>query len=48
VIIYKTRSFVGVASLKENRWARKQDLDDLSLRKAVEEMVAGLYDADFR
>jgi hypothetical protein len=38
VIIYKTRWF--------DRWARKQDLDDLSLCKAVEEMVAGLYDAD--
>jgi hypothetical protein len=38
VIIYKTRWF--------DRWARKQDLNDLSLCKAVEEMVAGLYDAD--
>jgi hypothetical protein len=38
VIIYKTRWF--------DRWARKQDLDDLSLCKAVDEMVAGLYDAD--
>jgi hypothetical protein len=38
VIIYKTRWF--------DLWARKQDLDDLSLCKAVEEMVAGLYDAD--
>jgi hypothetical protein len=38
VIIYKTRWF--------DRWARKQDLDDLSLCKAVEEMLAGLYDAD--
>jgi hypothetical protein len=38
VIIYKTRWF--------DRWARKQDLDDLSLCRAVEEMLAGLYDAD--
>ena len=38
MIIYKTRWF--------DRWARKQDLDDLSLCKAVEEMLAGLYDAD--
>jgi hypothetical protein len=38
VIIYKTRWF--------DRWARKQDLDDLSLCRAVEEMVSGLYDAD--
>jgi hypothetical protein len=38
VIIYKTRWF--------DRWARKQDLDDLSLCKAVDEMLAGLYDAD--
>jgi hypothetical protein len=38
MIIYKTRWF--------DRWARKQDLDDLSLCKAVEEMVVGLYDAD--
>ncbi len=38
MIIYKTRWF--------DRWARKQDQDDLSLCKAVEEMVAGLYDAD--
>jgi hypothetical protein len=38
VIIYKTRWF--------NRWARKQDLDDLSLCNAVDEMLAGLYDAD--
>jgi hypothetical protein len=38
VIIYKTRWF--------DRWARKQDLDDLSLCGAVDEMLAGLYDAD--
>jgi len=29
-----------------NRWARKQELDDLSLCRAVEEMIAGLYEAD--
>ena len=38
MIIYKTRWF--------NKWAYKQDLDDLSLCTAVEEMIAGLYDAD--
>jgi hypothetical protein len=38
VIIYKTRWF--------DRWARKQDLDDLSLCRAVDEMLAGLYEAD--
>jgi hypothetical protein len=38
VIIYKTRWF--------DRWARKQDLDDLSLCRTVDEMLAGLYDAD--
>jgi hypothetical protein len=38
VIIYKTRWF--------DRWARKQDLDDLSLCRAVDEILAGLYDAD--
>jgi hypothetical protein len=38
VIIYKTRWF--------NRWARKQDLDDPSLCRAVDEMLAGLYDAE--
>ena len=38
MIIYKTRWF--------DRWAHKQDLDDLSLCTAVEEMIAGLYDAD--
>jgi hypothetical protein len=38
IIIYKTRWF--------DRWARKQDLDDLSLCRAVDEMLAGLYDAD--
>jgi hypothetical protein len=36
--IYKTRWF--------NRWAHKQELDDLSLCAAVREMTAGLYDAD--
>jgi hypothetical protein len=36
--IYKTRWFA--------RWARKQDLEDLLLCKAVREMLAGLYDAD--
>jgi len=29
-----------------NRWARKQELDDLSLCRAVEQMIAGLYEAD--
>ena len=38
MIIYKTRWF--------DRWARKQDLDDLSLCTAVDEMIVGLYDAD--
>ena len=38
MIIYKTRWF--------DRWARKQDLDDISLCRAVDEMLAGLYDAD--
>jgi hypothetical protein len=38
VIIYKTRWF--------DRWARKQDLDNLSLCRAVDEMLAGLYDTD--
>jgi hypothetical protein len=38
VIIYKTRWF--------DRWARKQDLDDISLCRTVDEMLAGLYDAD--
>ena len=38
MIIYKTRWF--------DRWAHKQDLDDLSLCTTVEEMIAGLYDAD--
>ncbi len=38
MIIYKTRWF--------DRWARKQDLDDVSLCAAVAEMIAGLYDAD--
>jgi hypothetical protein len=36
--IHKTRWF--------NRWANKQGLDNLSLCKAVREMVAGLYEAD--
>ena len=38
MIIYKTRWF--------DKWARKQDLDDVSLCAAVDEMIAGLYDAD--
>ena len=38
MIIYKTRWF--------DRWARKQDLDDLSICTAVDEMIVGLYDAD--
>ena len=38
MIIYKTRWF--------NKWARKQDLEDLSLCTAVDEMIVGLYDAD--
>jgi len=38
MIIYKTRWF--------DKWARKQDLDDVSLCAAVNEMIAGLYDAD--
>ena len=36
--IYKNKTF--------NRWARKQELDDLSLCAAVNEMKAGLIDAD--
>jgi hypothetical protein len=36
--IYKTRWF--------NRWANKQGLNDLSLCIAVNEMIAGLYEAD--
>ena len=38
MIIYKTRWF--------DKWARKQDLDDVSLCAAVDEMIAGLYDSD--
>lgn len=38
MVIYKTRWF--------DRWARKQGLNDLSLCVAVDEMMAGLYDAD--
>jgi hypothetical protein len=38
VTIYKTRWF--------NRWAHKQGLDDVSLCTAVDEIIAGLYDAD--
>lgn len=38
MVIYKTRWF--------DRWARKQGLNDLSLCAAVDEMTAGLYDAD--
>ncbi|MFM2431582.1 MAG: hypothetical protein RLZZ511_2795 [Cyanobacteriota bacterium] len=36
--IYKTRWF--------DRWARKQGLEDQSLCAAVDEMKAGLYEAD--
>lgn len=36
--IYKNRTF--------DRWARKEGLNNLSLCNAVNEMVAGLYDAD--
>jgi hypothetical protein len=36
--IYKTRWF--------DRWARKQGLEDQSLCAAVDEMTAGLYEAD--
>ena len=38
MIIYKTRWF--------DKWARKQDLEDVSLCAAVDEMIVGLYDAD--
>ncbi|MDF5740231.1 MAG: type II toxin-antitoxin system RelE/ParE family toxin [Nostoc sp. DedQUE04] len=38
MIIYKTRWF--------DRWARKEGLNDLSLCAAVNEMTAGLYEAD--
>ena len=36
--IYKNRTF--------DRWARKEGLSNLSLCNAVNEMAAGLYDAD--
>lgn len=36
--VFKTRHF--------QRWMRKTELSDASLRKAVEEMIAGLVDAD--
>ena len=36
--IYKTRWF--------DRWARKQGLDSAVLKHAVQEMTAGLYEAD--
>ncbi len=36
--VFKTRHF--------QRWMRKTELSDASLRKAVEEMIAGLIDAD--
>ena len=36
--IYKTRWF--------DRWARKQGLDTAVLKQAVQEMTAGLYEAD--
>ncbi|RAM52590.1 MAG: type II toxin-antitoxin system RelE/ParE family toxin [Hapalosiphonaceae cyanobacterium JJU2] len=36
--IYKNRTF--------DRWARKEGLNNLSLCNAVNEMIAGLYDAD--
>ncbi|WZF17207.1 type II toxin-antitoxin system RelE/ParE family toxin [Nostoc sp. UHCC 0302] len=36
--IYKNRTF--------DRWARKYGLNNLSLCNAVNEMAAGLYDAD--
>ena len=36
--VYKTKEFA--------RWARKQDLQDEALCRAVAEMAAGLYDAD--
>ncbi len=38
MIIYKTRWF--------DRWACKEGLNDLSLCTAVNEMTAGLYEAD--
>ncbi|MBW4588077.1 type II toxin-antitoxin system RelE/ParE family toxin [Aetokthonos hydrillicola Thurmond2011] len=38
MLIYKTRWF--------DRWARKEGLNDLNLCAAVEEMAAGLYEAD--
>ncbi|MBD2455099.1 type II toxin-antitoxin system RelE/ParE family toxin [Nostoc sp. FACHB-87] len=36
--IYKNRTF--------DRWARKEELNNLSLCNAANEMAAGLYDAD--
>jgi hypothetical protein len=36
--VYKTRWF--------ERWARKQNIEDLTLCNAVREIAAGLYDAD--
>jgi hypothetical protein len=38
MVVYKTRWF--------ERWARKQDIEDLTLCNAVCEIAAGLYDAD--
>ncbi|AFZ02245.1 type II toxin-antitoxin system RelE/ParE family toxin [Calothrix sp. PCC 6303] len=38
MVVYKTRWF--------DRWSRKHGLQDLSLCNAVDEMMAGLYDAD--
>ena len=38
MIVYKTRWF--------NRWAQKQELDDVSICAAVREMSGGLYDAE--
>lgn len=38
VTIFRVRWF--------SRWARKEGLSDLALRKAVQEMAMGLYDAD--
>jgi hypothetical protein len=36
--IYKTRWFA--------RWARKEGLSDTALRRAIDEMTKGLYEAD--
>jgi hypothetical protein len=36
--VYKTREFA--------RWARKQDLNDAVLYEAIQELIAGLYEAD--